>query len=117
MTLQQARDIAKRDYWDHFDGDELPYEAALVIFDEAYNAGLTEAIKCAQRALTLAPDGILGGQTRAALAALTHDTACAFAVAFTSYRIRAYMEMPEWSLDGFGWAHRATSCLAAALTT
>jgi lysozyme family protein len=117
LTLEDAQDIAKHDYWDHFNGDALPYAVALVLFDEAYNAGLTEAIKCAQRTLRLAPDGILGGQTREKLTALTHNDEGEFAVAFTSYRIFAYTQMPGWTLNGLGWANRAVACLATGLCT
>ncbi len=115
LDLDQARVFAKNDYWDTFAGDTLPYGVALLMFDTSYNTGLHEAVLCAQRALGLMVDGVLGVATRAALGAITPETLPAFAKAFTARRIAAYTQMPGWGVNGPGWTHRAMATMESAV--
>ena len=39
LSLQQARDIYQRDYWNTHDLDSLEYGKALLVFDTAVNGG------------------------------------------------------------------------------
>jgi len=63
LTQDQAKSIYKSDYWDKVKGDLLPYPLNLFMFDAAVNQGVEAAIKCLQKTLNLAQDGILGVQT------------------------------------------------------
>jgi lysozyme family protein len=104
LSLSDARDIAKRDYWDKIAGDTLRYGIALLLFDFEYNAGKGEAIRVAQRALGLTADGALGPHT---LAALKLTSLTGFAQDFTDARIAAYRKMTGWDEYGKGWTNRA----------
>lgn len=68
LTLDQAADIYKKDYWDRLDLDRLPAAVAAKVFDVAVNMGLTHGVVVLQRALRacgfpVEEDGILGGIT------------------------------------------------------
>lgn len=113
LSLYEARAIAQTRYWDPIHGDEIPYGAALCIFDFGYNAGDEESIRVAQRALGLRDDGECGPLT---LAALKACNVADFVPKFTAERLRVYSEMPEWSRDGAGWTARANLTAQRALT-
>lgn len=115
LTLIQARGLAKKDYWDQVHGDTLPAATALLMFDECYNAGLEEAVRCAQFALNLTVDGRLGPMTLTALAQ-TGGIIRNFAPRFTAHRIMAYSQMALWPHDGAGWTMRAVTTLTKALS-
>lgn len=70
LTVDQAKAIYKRDYWDVGGYKNLHHvEVATRVFDMAVNAGHKQAVLCLQRALLAAGeseivvDGILGPQT------------------------------------------------------
>lgn len=73
LTLDQARAIYRRDYWDKIKGDQiLSQDNALALLDYAVNAGTGKAIQDSQRVLNqagarLAVDGGLGPLTLAAI--------------------------------------------------
>ena len=112
LSLSDAQAIAKRDYWDKISGDYLRYGIALCLFDFGYNAGIAEAISCAQTALDLTRDGVLGPHT---LAALKLTTLGGFVSEFTAARIKAYTLMPEFPHEGDGWLARANLTAQKAL--
>ena len=41
LTVNEAKEIYKRDYWDHFPMDDLPDGVAFSLFDFAVNAALS----------------------------------------------------------------------------
>lgn len=104
LSLSDAQAIYRRDFWNKIGGDSLPYGNALCLFDFAVNAGRGEATRCAQRALGLGVDGILGPKT---MAALQDTPPQVFAPLFTSARIAAYHLMAGFEHDGDGWVARA----------
>ena len=68
ITIERARDIYKRDYWDVVKCDELPSPLDLFVFDAAVNQGCDAksnfaAQKLLQKTLGVAQDGILGKDT------------------------------------------------------
>lgn len=66
LTVEEAKEIYRRDYW--LSGlDDLPYPVAAKIFDMVVNMGTRQAIKLVQRAVDVSDDGILGKGTLAAL--------------------------------------------------
>ena len=67
ITLEQARAIYKKDFWDKMQGDKLPYKVAFNVFDGAVNSGVTRAIKWLQMAVGTEPDGNLGPKTLSAI--------------------------------------------------
>ena len=68
MTLERAKFLFKRDYWDVCKCDELPSPLDLFVFDAAINQGCDEKAnfatqKLLQKTLGVAQDGILGRDT------------------------------------------------------
>jgi len=43
LTISQAKEIYKRDYWDKAGCDDLPYPLDIVVFDTAVNMGISRA--------------------------------------------------------------------------
>lgn len=67
MTYDQACEIAYQNYALPLYLELVNEEAQAMFFDMAYNMGVKTAIRCAQRALKLTDDGIIGNKTKAAL--------------------------------------------------
>lgn len=103
LTLDRARFLAKRDYWDKLCGDSIPYPIALGMFDAGYNEGISEAARLAQKALGLAADGVVG---RATIAGLSNCSVPKFARKFCINRIVAYASLAYWVEDHDGWVGR-----------
>ena len=63
LTLDRAKEIYKRDYWDKCKCDQLPDCLSVAVFDFAVNSGVKTSIKRLQVALNVTADGIIGNQT------------------------------------------------------
>lgn len=77
-SIEDARGIYHRVYWEPLSCPELPWPLALVLFDAAVNCGKHGAVQMLQKALNdfesagrplLAVDGILGPRTKASVLA------------------------------------------------
>ena len=82
LTLDQAKAIYKRDYWDKMSLDAQPYDHALCLFDCAVNQGVARA--------TAISSGVTG----------------AFVVNFQTERALHYASLPTWPTFGRGWTRR-----------
>lgn len=103
LSLDRARLLAKRDYWDRFNGDSLKATVAFGLFDAGYNEGVTEATRLAQKALGLTVDGVYGQATFRGLNTCDPST---FARQFAIARIVAYASLSYWVQDHDGWVGR-----------
>ena len=63
LTIERAKEIYKRDYWDRCKCDQLPDCLSIAVFDFAVNSGDKIAIKKLQKALSVTVDGVIGNQT------------------------------------------------------
>ena len=63
LTLERAKEIYKRDYWDRCKCDQLPDCLSVALFDFAVNSPAKTAIKKLQKALGVKQDGVIGNQT------------------------------------------------------
>lgn len=104
LTLQDAQNIYKKDYWDRVSGDEFHDAVALCVFDCAVNQGVPRAIKLLQKAVGLPQDGIIGPQT---IAAVKGADPKALVERFQAERILHYASLGTWERFGRGWARRA----------
>lgn len=102
LTLDQAKDIYRRDYWAPIKGDFLPSPLGLFVFDAAVNQGVDAAIKMLQRALGCAQDGIIGAETvkRAQAATPWHMAK------FMALRAMRYQGTRNFDRYGEGWLTR-----------
>ena len=85
LTLDRAKTLYKRDYWDALGLDDRLPSYALVMFDCAVNQGVSKARL------------ILGN---------VGSNAQNFVVAFQAERILHYASLPLWTTFGRGWARR-----------
>ena len=104
LTLDDAKVIAKRDYWDACHGDYLPPEFADALFDMAFNQGVVTAVKLFQKALGVTSDGVMGPVTLAAFITCNRKMV---AKNFTTLRIIRYSMSLGWVTDAKGWVGRA----------
>ena len=64
LTVAQAKEIYKHDYWDRIRGDEIESQrVASELFDTAVNMGVRTASKLIQGCIGTHPDGIIGNVT------------------------------------------------------
>ena len=111
LTLDQARDIYRRDYWQAASCDSMPERIGHLVFDCAVHHGVKTAIKLLQRALKVADDGEFGPITLGTLTARdTNETADLL----MAQRMLYLMTCSAWPTYKLGWAKRCFSVARAA---
>lgn len=115
LTLDAARAIYRRDYWDKVQGDNLPPPLALLVFDAAVNNGVGRAVRWLQTAAGVTPDGALGPHTLAAVGAKAGQGAALMAE-FQAQRLFFMAGLPTWRSFGLGWARRLSRLPYAAIS-
>lgn len=115
LTLDAARAIYRRDYWDPVGGDSLPPALALLVFDAAVNNGVSRAVRWLQGAAGVAPDGAIGPRTLAAVTASAGQGAALLAE-FQAQRLLFMAGLPTWRTFGLGWARRLCRLPYAAIS-
>ena len=108
LTLEQAKAIYRRDWWDKIHADQLPGAVAFQLLDFAVNAGITRAVISLQRAVGVADDGKLGPRTLAAVNAMPVPDVLA---RFNAERLEFYASLSTWPTYGKGWARRVAGNL------
>lgn len=63
ITLEKAKEIYRKDYWERCKCDFIPDALSLAVFDFAVNSGIKTAITQLQLSLDVTADGIIGNQT------------------------------------------------------
>ena len=108
MTLERAKHIYKRDYWDKCRCDELPEIIRYSLFDCAVNSGVPQAIQFLQRTVKTKDDGIIGPKT---LAAARIQTDARLLGVFNGLRLHFMTNLRTWPTFGRGWARRVAEIL------
>jgi len=103
MTLERARAIYLRDFWQKAGCDYVPASARFDLFDMAVNSGVKPAIMAMQRAIGATPDGVIGPKT---LMLLDHTDPLRFRMRFNGYRLQLMSSLSTWPVFGRGWANR-----------
>lgn len=107
LTIDQARDIYRRDYWDKISGDKLPPSIALVVFDGAVNSGFGTSARWLQAAVGAVEDGNIGPQTIASVkATVAKNGADALCAEIMAQRIVYDASLGNWKLNALGWSRR-----------
>lgn len=86
LTVDQAKEIYRNDYWNACRCDELPSSLAISVFDTAVNQGTSKARRLLQVALGVIADGVIGEQTITA----AHKADKRTARKFLAERLAAY---------------------------
>ena len=103
LTIDDAKAIYKRDYWDRAQCDRLSPELAFQVFDGAVNSGIGTSIRWLQAAAGVAPDGVVGPLT--IRAAGDKDPAVMLA-RFNGQRLQFMASLSTFDVFGRGWARR-----------
>lgn len=109
LTLERAKELYKRDYWDKVQAEKLPKQIRLAVFDAAVNSGISQTIKWLQRAVGVVDDGIFGPATaRAVLNADPYKTAASI----LGQRLMFMTSLQTFDRFGKGWARRIAQLLS-----
>jgi lysozyme family protein len=111
LTLEHAKAIYRRDFWDRLQCDALPAGLRFHLFDAAVNSGPGNAVRWLQAAVGTAQDGQVGPITLRAVAG--YD--CATLVArYSGTRLKFMASLSTWATFGRGWANRIAANLLEA---
>lgn len=113
LTLSQAKDIAKREYWIPSKAEVFGGAIGFQLFDIAYNHGVSVSAKLLQRAVGVKDDGVVGLATIAATNKLDPLTVVCL---INAKRIRFYTSLSTWATFGKGWANRVAGNLEYGVT-
>ena len=113
LSLDGAKDIYRRDYWQKIRGNDLPPPLALLVFDAAVNNGPAQAVRWLQAAANVTIDGIIGPHTLSAVAQAQGATLCA---EFQAQRTYFMANLATWRTFGMGWARRLCALPYQSLT-
>lgn len=108
LTLEAAKALYKKDYWDAVKADNLPELFRFDLFDAAVNSGPIAAIKFLQQAVGVEIDGKLGPNTK--LASMSIHPAIVKAK-FNAVRLEFMTNCGGWDIFGRGWAKRISKNL------
>lgn len=103
LTLAQAKDIYRRDYWGRAGADQYDGAIAFQVFDAAVNHGIENAVRFLQRAAGVADDGYIGPVTLGAVQGMTVTDVL---MRFNAARLRFYTQLSTWPEYSKGWALR-----------
>jgi lysozyme family protein len=109
LTLDRAKFLYKRDYWDKMSLDSVPGPIGLGLFDCGVNQGTAESAKLCQKALGYPADGILRSSDIARLNTIDIKK---FARSFAIARIVEYSSLSYWVTDHDGWVGRVLDIYA-----
>lgn len=104
LTVEQAKGLYLADYWLVNSCHQMPWWAALIVFDCGVNQGVAVAADFIQTTVGVKRDGIVGPKTVAAIRGV-NDIDEAIAV-FQGYRGRKYGMTDTFVQNGRGWMTR-----------
>lgn len=106
LTVEKAKDIYRRDFWEPL-GNVDP-AIKFQVFDFAVNAGMQTAIRKLQAAIGVAEDGHWGPISAAKLAAMNVNDVL---LLFAAHRLLYYTSLSSFSTFGKGWTRRVAKDL------
>lgn len=108
LTLQQAKQIYKRDWWDALSANKIDPSIVFQVWDFAINAGMSTAKRKLQSAVGVADDGIIGPLT---LKAINDADLNDLLMKFNAERLTYYTKLSTWDRYGKGWTNRVAAQL------
>jgi lysozyme family protein len=112
LTMTQAAEIYRKDYWDAIRADELPPYLRLPMFDCAVNQGVKTSVLLLQKALGVREDGVLGNVTLAGAKVADARRLLKKVMANRAYRYAHHHEITRF---GRGWFDRCFDVHARAI--
>jgi lysozyme family protein len=111
LTVAQAKEIYKSDYWDRIRADELPDGIDYMAFDIAVNHGPKDAVVWLQVSSGAQADGKIGPAT---MAAIKKRDPLRLLEEIATLRQLDYSGLKTWGVHGKGWTRRNMSVLLKA---
>jgi len=111
LTVDRAKFLYQRDFWNRIRADELPAVIRYPMFDAAVNSGVPQASRWLQRAVGATDDGIIGPRTLAATNAMEPQVVLR---RLLSVRLRFMTNLSNWPVHGRGWARRIADLMEIA---
>lgn len=108
FPIEEARRIARAEYWDKVRADDVPDALRFDLFDGAYNSGPPQAIKWLQRAAGADDDGVIGPKTLTAVRAANPHL---LAKRYNGHRLQFMTDLKTWPTFSRGWARRIAANL------
>ena len=108
LTLAQAKEIYKKDWWDKLGGHGLHSAITFQLWDFSINAGKKRAIIELQQVAGVTADGVIGPKTIEAVNALDLNDVL---LSLTAERLKFYTSLKTWPTWGKGWVNRVADNL------
>lgn len=108
LTLVQAKQIYKRDWWDKINADQIDTALVFQVWDFAINAGMGTAKRKLQLAVGVLDDGIIGNLT---IQAINKAELNDILLKFNAERLKYYTSLSTWPRYGKGWTLRVAGQL------
>lgn len=108
ISLLQAKQIYRRDWWEALKMDRWPKAMQYQMFDAAFNHGTGRANQFIQHAAGVDQDGKVGPKTLTAVMAMDVND---LLMRFLAKRLRYFTEVKAWDAYSRGWARRVAQCL------
>lgn len=108
LTLDQAKAIYKRDWWDRINADDIHSAIVFQVWDFAVNAGMGTAKRKLQKAVNVAEDGIIGSMTIKAIKKADLNDVL---MKFNAAKLKHYTSLSTWPRYGKGWTIRTADQL------
>ena len=108
LTLVQAKQIYKRDWWDKINADQINPALVFQVWDFAINAGMGTAKRKLQLAVGVLDDGINGNLT---IQAIKKAELNDILLKFNAERLKYYTSLSTWPRYGKGWTLRVAGQL------
>ena len=105
LTLDKAKEIYRRDYWDRYKCRFLPDSLSIALFDSVVNSNAKRMTKFLQQALGVTADGVIGNQTIGAANRLPEKKVLND---FLDLRLEYLMSLKDWKYFGNGWGARVS---------
>ena len=103
LTLDQAKEIYRKDYWYQYKCEQLPDALSIALFDYVINSPGKQAVKDLQICLGVVADGVIGPQTiGAAHSKPTRDVLNEFMLR----RLQFMVTKCNWNDFGKTWGER-----------
>lgn len=111
LTVEQAKAIYKRDWWDKLDMDLFKPALSYQMFDAAINHGMHNASAMLQRAVGVADDGKIGKDTKRAVDIMPLEDVL---FNFLAERLEFMTYVGTWDTFSKGWSRRIANNLRLA---
>ena len=108
FSLNDAKTIYRKNYWDACRCDQMPDTLRYPLFDAAVNSGAAQAIKWLQTAVGVKADGVIGPVTQQSV---NVAPAQATRQKMIGARLRFMTNLANWPSFSKGWARRIAAIL------